>query len=56
MEYSFDYLIEKYPEDIVDILVWREKILANAIEACFLSMLFGAVLTVGVFFLFMVIL
>ena len=56
MDYSFDYLIEKYPEDIMDILDWREKIMSNAVKACFLSMLFGAVLTVGIFFLFMVIL
>ena len=56
MDYSFDYLIEKYPDDIMDILEWREKILSNAVKACFLSMLFGALLTVGIFLLFMVIL
>ena len=56
MNYSFDYLMKKYPEDIMDILEWREQILENAIKACLLSMLFGAVLTAGIFLLFMVIL
>ena len=55
MNYSFDYLIEKYPEDIMDILEWREKILNNAVKACLFSMLFGLCLSALIFIIWLLV-